>query len=123
MLDIKGIVLYLIIHSHQKKTKMEITKMRSPKGNIVPNQYDITFENKRIFKSYESVIVMIRNNKVYLDTKYWNYSNTTGKYRNQFLGEDKKTTETKIKSGEYVLTDLQKELDKNEFKFLTNGKK
>lgn len=122
-MDIKGIVLYLIIHSHQKKTKMEITKMRSPKGNIVPNQYDITFENKRIFKSYESVIVMIRNNKVYLDTKYWNYSNTTGKYRNQFLGEDKKTTETKIKSGEYVLTDLQKELDKNEFKFLTNGKK
>lgn len=102
---------------------MEITKMKSPKGNIVPNQYDITFENKRIFKSYESVIVMIRNDKVYLDTKYWNYSNTTGKYRNQFLGETKKETEIKIESGEYVLTDLQKELDKNEFKFLTNGKK
>jgi hypothetical protein len=101
---------------------MEITKMRSPQGNIVPNQYDIQVGDKRIFKSYDSVIVMIRNNKVYLDTKYWNYSNTTGKYRNMFLGEDKKVTETKIKSGEYILTDLQKELDKEEFKFFKNKK-
>ena len=28
------------------------------------------------------------------------------KYRNQFLGETKKETEAKIKSGEYILTDL-----------------
>jgi hypothetical protein len=101
---------------------MEITKMKSHQGNVVPNQYDIQVGDKRIFKSYESVIVMIRNNKVYLDTKYWNYSNTTGKYRNMFLGEDKKVTETKIKSGEYILTDLQKELDKEEFKFFKNKK-
>ena len=118
MLYIIRIVLYLIIHSHQKKIKMEITKMRSPRsGQPVPNQFDIQVENKRIFKSYESVIVMIRNNKVYLDTEYWDWSNTTGKYRNIFLGENKKDTETKIKSGEYILTDLQNELDKNEFKF------
>ena len=102
---------------------MEITKMKSPKGNVVPNQYDIRIGNRRIFKSYDSIIVMIRNEKVYLDTKYWNYSNTTGRYRNEFLGETTKETEIKIKSGEYVLTDLQLELDKNEFKFLTNGKK
>jgi hypothetical protein len=101
---------------------MEITKMRSPQGNIVPNQYDIQVGDKRIFKSYESNIVMIRNNKVYLDSYYWNYSNTTGRYRNIFLGEDKKTTETKIKSGEYILTDLTKELDKEEFKFFKNKK-
>jgi hypothetical protein len=31
---------------------------------------------------------------------------TTGKYRNQFLGETKKDTEAKIKSGEYILADL-----------------
>lgn len=101
---------------------MEITKMRSPKGNIVPNQFDITIDNRRIFKSYESNIVMIRNGKVYLDSYYWNYSSTTSKYRNIFLGEDKKTTETKIKSGEYILTDLTKELDKEEFKFFKNKK-
>ena len=101
---------------------MEITKMRSPQGNIVPNQYDIQVGDKRIFKSYESNIVMIRNNKVYLDSYYWNYSMTTSKYRNMFLGEDKKTTETKIKSGEYILTDLTKELDKEEFNFFKNKK-
>jgi hypothetical protein len=116
------IVLYLIIHSHQKKKQMEITKMKSHQGNVVPNQYDIQIGDKRIFKSYESVIVMIRNNKVYLDTKYWKYSNTTGRYRNMFLGETQKETETKIKSGEYILTDLQNELDKEEFKFFKNKK-
>lgn len=91
--------------------------MRSPKGNIVPNQFDIRVDNKRVFRSYESNIVMIRNNKVYLDSYYWNYSMTTSKYRNMFLGEDKKTTETKIKSGEYILTDLTNEVNKEQFKF------
>jgi hypothetical protein len=46
--------------------------------------------------------------KIYLDQKYWNYSNTTGKYRNIFLGETIKDTRAKIKSGEYILTDLNK---------------
>jgi hypothetical protein len=96
---------------------MEITKMKSHQGNVVPNQYDIRIGNRRIFKSYE-----IRNEKVYLDTKYWKYSNTTGRYRNMFLGETQKETEVKIKSGEYVLTDLQGELDKEEFKFFKNKK-
>ena len=41
-----------------------------------------------------------------LDSTYWNYSNTTSKYRRLFLGEGTKETEAKIKSGEYVLTDL-----------------
>lgn len=43
---------------------------------------------------------------IYLDREMWDYSTTTGKYRNQFLGETKRETEKKIKSGEYVLTDL-----------------
>ncbi len=54
-------------------------------------------------KDYESDQV-----KIYLDQKYWNYSNTTGKYRNIFLGETIKDTKAKIKSGEYILTDLNK---------------
>ena len=46
--------------------------------------------------------------KIELDQKYWNYSNTTGKYRNIFLNETIKDTKAKIKSGEYILTDLNK---------------
>ena len=46
--------------------------------------------------------------KTYLDVNKWDYSKTTGKYRNIFLNETKKDTEKKIKSGEYILTDLNK---------------
>ena len=73
-----------------------------------PNQIQL------FFQSYSSMIVKIdRNydkafshNQVFLDQKYWNYSNTTGKYRNIFLNETIKDTRKKIKSGEYKLTDL-----------------
>jgi hypothetical protein len=44
--------------------------------------------------------------QIYLDRNKWDYSTTTGKYRNQFLGETKKETQAKIDSGEYILTDL-----------------
>ena len=85
----------------------------------VPNQFVITeeghgsngnFIKKEVFQSYESAIVeMITWNDrvdIKLDKTYWDYSKTTGIYRNKFLNEDKKTTEKKIKSGEYVLTNL-----------------
>lgn len=41
-----------------------------------------------------------------LDAKYWDYSTTTGKHRNAFLGETKAETQAKINSGEYKLTNL-----------------
>ena len=37
---------------------------------------------------------------------YWDYSRTTGVYRNQFLGEGIVNTRAKIESGEYKLADL-----------------
>ena len=43
---------------------------------------------------------------IYLDKHYWDYSRTTGKYRNEFLGEGIAETRKKIKSGEYRLVDL-----------------
>jgi len=36
----------------------------------------------------------------------WDYSRTTGRYRNKFLGETVKKTREKIASGEYVIEDL-----------------
>ena len=60
------------------------------------------------FQSYDSIIVYIDNyvGGTYLDQKYWNYSKTTSKYRNKFLGETTKETQAKIDSGDYILTDL-----------------
>ena len=48
--------------------------------------------------------------KPLLGRKYWNYSVTTSKYRNQFLNETTKETQAKINSGEYKLVDLNTNL-------------
>lgn len=88
--------------------KTKVTNMESLKGNTIANQFEIKTDAGLFFQSYNSVIVFIPNDgsKIQLDEKYWDYSHTTGKYRNIFLGENKKTTERKIKSGQYLLTNL-----------------
>ena len=96
-----------------------VNNIRNSKGRNVPNQFVITdegrgalgnFLKREIFQSYHSIIVIrtvwADGTKTELDEKYWDYSSTTGRYRNIFLGETKKQTEKKIKSGEYVLTNL-----------------
>lgn len=88
-------------------TKMRVENMRSNNGNKIANQFQITTAEGVYFQSYDSVIAFIPNEgKTQLDSKYWDYSVTTSKYRNIFLGDDKKTTEKKIKANEYILTDL-----------------
>ena len=82
------------------------TNMISNKGNKIANQFIIYTTEGSIFQSYNSTIVKIENGKTYLDINKWDYSKTTGKYRNIFLNENKKQTEEKIKNGEYILTDL-----------------
>ena len=98
---------------------MKVENMKSSRGNSVPNQFILTDAGIKIFQSYDSVIVRIDYNKrltnvvacqpviqVTLDEHYWDYSVTTGKYRNQFLGETKKEIQAKIDSGEYKLANL-----------------
>jgi len=90
---------------------MNVTNMTSSNGNKVANQFRVVGDNKdEYFHSYRSIIVKkdYKNEfvKIYLDKKYWNFSNTTSKYRNKFLNETTKETMAKIKSGEYKLVDL-----------------
>ena len=73
---------------------------------LAPNQCIIYTDKGQLFQSYDSIIVKIENGIVTLDEKYWAYSVTTSKYRNQFLCETKKETQAKIDSGEYKLDDL-----------------
>jgi hypothetical protein len=92
---------------------MKVENITSNNGNKIANQFVITDDKQNeYFQSYRSMIVKKDYEgdqvKIYLDQKYWNYSNTTGKYRNIFLGETIKDTRAKIKSGEYILTDLNK---------------
>ena len=81
--------------------------MVSGNGNAVPNQFVISANGERIFQSYDSVIAIVRKDgSISLDKKKWNYSATTGKYRNQFLGENIAETRRKINEGIYKLENL-----------------
>jgi len=72
----------------------------------VKNQFIISNEGATYFQSYNSVIAKREGEQVILDERYWDYSRTTGKYRNRFLNETKKDTQRKIDSGEYKLANL-----------------
>jgi len=102
---------------------MKVQNMKGKTGRSIPNQFIIneahfqmpedTYEGQA-FQSYQSIIALKafhcgntgNTYKVFLDINKWDYSTTTGKYRNQFLGETKSETENKIKTGLYKLVDL-----------------
>lgn len=96
---------------------MKARNMQNSSGKEVANQFIITGEGEdsykssiEIFQSYGSVIAKryYQGGRLHiqLDINKWDYSKTTGRYRNQFLGESKKETEAKIKDGTYELVDL-----------------
>jgi|8_EtaG_2_1085327.scaffolds.fasta_scaffold407314_1 hypothetical protein len=98
-------------------TKIKVENFTSANGNKIPNQFLITYNfrgdldysfDSEIFQSYDTIIARryCSTGSIALDKNYWDYSRTTGTYRNIFLGETKGETEKKIKSGEYILTDL-----------------
>jgi hypothetical protein len=87
---------------------MKVSNMKSLKGNTIANQFDIDAGDCTYFQSYNKIIAKYDNNnmKTYLDINAWDYSRTTAKYRNMWLGETTKEIKDKINSGEYILTDL-----------------
>lgn len=80
-----------------------VTNFTSSNGNDVPNQFEIRFEKGTVFQSYTSIIAVTTNSGNIFLGGDWDYSTTTGRYRNQFLGESKKETEQKIKLGTYKM--------------------
>ena len=85
---------------------MKVTNIINRNGNTVPNQFLITHKSEVFFQWYQAKIVAWKNGKIFLDNYYWDYSRTTGKYRNIVLRETIKETRQKIKSGDYILTNL-----------------
>lgn len=89
------------------KLQVKVSNFTSSRGNDVPNQFTIKVGPNTYFQSYNSVIALERpGKKTILDERYWNYSRTTGKYRNQFLGETLAETRRKIEDGTYLLANL-----------------
>jgi hypothetical protein len=86
--------------------KIKVEQLRGNNGPV-KNQFVIWFEDGKAFQSYNSVIaIKYFDGRTVLDAAKWDYSVTTGKYRNIFLNEDKKETERKIRAGVYTLEDL-----------------
>ena len=76
-----------------------MTKVRQ----LANNQFEIENGEQRIFQSYSSIIAIKEIGKPTLLSEHYNYSKTTTKYLNQFLGHDRKETEARLKSGEYIM--------------------
>lgn len=90
----------VITVEHKLKVKVEPLK---------PNNLIIHTDDGRYLQSYNSIIAFRPfggQHKIILDEKYWEYSATTGKHRNLFLGEGIAETRKKIEDGEYLLADL-----------------
>jgi len=78
---------------------LKVKNMTSTKGNKIANQFIISDSMIDIFQSYDSIIVKIdRLNHIISIYDDYNYSQTTGKYRNLFFNS----------MGFYELNTLQK---------------
>jgi len=89
--------------------RVKVRQLRSQStGNSVANQFEIWTPRGYFFQSYNSIILFKCNKtgKTYLDKNDWDYSSTTGKYRNQVLGENISQTRAKINQGIYKLKNL-----------------
>ena len=108
--------------------KIKVSNMYSSAGNPVANQFIITGIRLKLpvsikgkgpriiegtmFQSYGSCIAFVPYDNstggylVYLDENDWDYSVTTGKYRNNFLNEGIAETRENIAKGRYKLVDL-----------------
>lgn len=80
---------------------LEIQNVKN-NGREVPNQFIIFYkeDNKqyKVFQSYKSMIVKWKNGIIVAVGKDWDYSRTTGKYRNLLTGENKKEFEKMLKN-------------------------
>lgn len=94
---------------------IKVLSMTSPSsGKNVANQFIIRTNEGEYFQSYTSIIAFKPypkdlaevDDRIVLDEYFWNYSRTTSKYRNEFLGESTNDTKKKIKNGIYRLENL-----------------
>ena len=88
---------------------MKVRNITGRSGQPVKNQFIIEDGKSTIFQSYDSIIAKKSGGRTYLDKDRWDYSTTTGKYRNQFLGMNKKQIEQAIEDGAIYLIDLNDE--------------
>lgn len=89
--------------------KFKVSNFISDSGNNVANQFKIKTSKGTYFQSYDTIIAFVPYNaQIQLDSNYWNYSRTTSKYRNRFLGLTTDQTKMAIDTNRIKLTNLNK---------------
>lgn len=90
--------------------KVKVSNMSGNSGGEVPNQFIIETSEGVYFQSYQSVIAFKPfgvDKKIQLDEEHWDYSRTTLRYLNQFLGTaGKRDIERRIAEERYEITTL-----------------
>lgn len=80
-----------------------VSNLSSPRSyRPVANQYNLTMKNGMAFQSYESLIAVRYNGKLYL-TEDHDYSNTTSKYATQWTGYTTQERKQGLKDGRFIL--------------------
>jgi len=78
------------------------------------NSHIVTFNENQSLLSYNRLIgiwntssnVVILNSSIFRGAKLWEYSTTTAKHRNQWLGMDTKEIKKRLKSGQIQEVEL-----------------
>lgn len=102
----------------RKDFNMKVRNMESPRtGRPVANQFIIEGDGKTIFQSYDSTIAVIDwNEKTVKIGNDWNYSTTTGKYRNMFFYDNDFSDINNTKG----INQIMKKVDNDGFALVTN---
>lgn len=80
---------------------MKVQNMVNNNGNKVENQFILISEEFEIFQSYDSIIAKKYNSGLVELSEHYDYSKTTMKYLNLFLGHNIQVTRDRIDSGAY----------------------
>ena len=94
-----------------------VEQMTSRSGNVVPNQTILSDMTGKTFVSYGSKIVYQSKDRasdglpldIIVDENYWDYSRTTGKYRNEFMNMGVQDVRDYIKEGRIQVGNLNRE--------------
>ncbi len=88
---------------------LRVSNLISDSGNNIANQFLIKTNKGKYFQSYNSMIAFVPyHGLIQLDSIYWDYSRTTSKYRNRFLGLTTDQIKQRIKDKTIKLTNLNK---------------
>lgn len=88
---------------------VKVRNMQSKNGNDMPNQFVITTKDGEYFQSYQTIICFVDNDRnIFLDES-WDNTNTTNRFRCDYLGINKTQTLKRIASKDFTVMDLNPE--------------